>query len=206
VQYCKVDVALATGQGIAVRDDDVLIALARGDDNRAGGVYRWPLDAFPTSDQPDGGCDTKDSTGAPASSGAVPELFITPGEGNSLATPNAIAEGPDGHLFVSSVINGVIAEFTADGEYVRDLLKMGADEKLGPEPFRNGTPLGLGVDADGNVYYADIGIVIADGGIGPGDGTGKVRRIAIVDDEPQPPDLMDEGLAFPDGIGIWQPS
>ena len=39
-------------------------------------------------------------------------------------------------------------------------------------------------------------------GVGPGDGTGSVRRIRFVDGEPQAPEVMAEPLAFPDGIGV----
>ena len=61
------------------------------------------------------------------------------------------------------------------------------------------------VAPDGTLYFADIGIVISDDGIGPGDGTGKVRKIRFVDGEPQPPETIAEDLAFPDGIGIYVP-
>ena len=76
----------------------------------------------------------------------------------------------------------MIAEFTADGKYVRDVLKPPAGEVLGAKPFSTGTPLGIGVGPDGSVYYADIGIVVTPDGIGPGDGTGtgaahRVRRV-----------------------------
>ena len=43
------------------------------------------------------------------------------------------------------------------------------------------------------------------GNIGPGRGTGTVRRIRFDDGVPQPPETMDSGLAFPDGIGIFVP-
>jgi hypothetical protein len=205
VKYCKIDVGLTTGQGALVRDDDLLVSNARADADHAAGVYSYPLADFPTSDQPAGGCDGKDATGAPMTTKVKPTILIEPGQGNTVATPNAVAQGPDGHLFVTSVINGVIAEFTADGKYVRDVLKPGAGEKLGAKPFTVGTPLGIGVDPDGNVYYADIGIVISDSGVGPGDGTGTVRKVAIVNGEPQAPETMGTGLAFPDGIGIWVP-
>jgi len=33
-----------------------------------------------------------------------------------------------------------------------------------------------------------------------------VRRIRFVDGEPQPPEVMADGLAYPDGIGIYQPT
>jgi sugar lactone lactonase YvrE len=201
VRYCKVDVALATGQGILVDGDAVYVAQARPP--RAG-IWRYDAAALPTSDTPEGGCDGKDATGAPRTTKVTPTRFITPGDGNSLATPNDIAKGPDGKLYVSSVINGVIAEFTADGRYVRDVLKPPAGEALGPQPFSTGTPLGVGVGPDGSVYYADIGIVVGEDGLGPGRGTGRVNRIAFdASGNPRPPEEMDGGLAFPDGIGIF---
>ncbi len=206
VEYCKVEIGLTTGQGALVRDDGVFVANARGDSDHPAGVYRYPLDAFPTSNSPEGGCDSKDATGAPMVGKDAGEVFIDPGKGNTVLTPNAIAEGPDGHLFVSSVINGVIAEFTADGEYVRDVVKPPAGEKLGAQPFSTGTPLGLAVAPNGDLYYADIGIVVSDRGVGPGRGTGTVRRVHFVDGEPQAPEVMGKGLAFPDGIGIWVPT
>src|SRR5262245_4363922 len=201
VKYCKVDVALATGQGILVDGQSVYVAQARPP--RAG-IWRYDARAMPTSDTPSGGCDSKDATGAPMTTKVKPTRFIEPGNGNSLATPNALAKSPKGNLYVSSVFNGVIAEFTPAGRYVRDILRPPAGEQLGAEPFSTGTPLGVGVGPDGSVYYADIGIVISKDGIGPGSGTGKVRRIAFDRaGKPLPPEEMDKGLAFPDGIGVW---
>lgn len=77
-----------------------------------------------------------------------------------------------------------------------------AGETLGAAPFSTGTPLGLGIAPDGTLYDADIGIVVSDKGIGPGRGSGTVRRITFVDGDPQAPETMASGLAFPDGIGI----
>jgi hypothetical protein len=132
------------------------------------------------------------------------ELFIPAGE-NDLATPNAIARSPkNGHLFVSSVFNGVINEYEADGTFVRTVLSHPPEEILGEESYSTGTPLGLGVGPDGTLYYADIAIVISDSGIGPGP-DGKVRRIRFRNGEPLPPETMGEGLAFPDGIGVYTP-
>jgi hypothetical protein len=97
----------------------------------------------------------------------------------------------------------VIAEFTHDGKYVRDVLKPSASEQLGAKPYSTGTSLGIGVVPDGSVYYADIGIVVSKDGIGPGDATGHVRRLAFdAQCNPQPPEIMDSNLAFPDGIGV----
>ena len=33
----------------------------------------------------------------------------------------------------------------------------------------------------------------------------KYPQLAFVDGEPQPPETMASGLAFPDGIGVWVP-
>ena len=181
VKYCKVDVHLATGQGALVDSDSVYVS--QGRPPRAG-VYRYDVKDLPTSSTPSGGCDGKDATGAPLATHVMSTLFIAPSSKNTLATPAGIAKGPDGHFYIASVYNGVIAEFNADGTFVRDVLKPPAGEMLGEKPFSTGTPSGVGVAPDGSVYYADIGIVATADGIGPV--------------------TMDQGLASPDGIGIWE--
>src|SRR4029079_2855639 len=108
------------------------------------GVYQYGTSTFPTSDQPAGGCDGKDATGAPLATHITSTMFIKPSAANSIVTPNAIAKAPDGTLFVSSVFNGVISQFTADGKFKRVVLKPPAGETLGAEPFSTGTPLGVG--------------------------------------------------------------
>jgi len=199
VEYCKLDVTLPTAQSILVDGESVYVAAARG------GVFRYDATTFPTSATPEGGCDGTDGTGAPLATGIEREPFITADDANGMATPAGLALGPGGQLFVSSVFNGVISEFTRDGRFVRRVLQPPAGETLGERPFSTGTPLGIGVGPDGTLYYADIGIVISDDGVGPGDSTGSVRRIRFVDGEPQAPETMAEGLAFPDGIGVWVP-
>jgi hypothetical protein len=64
----------------------------------------------------------------------------------------------------------------------------------------------MGVDpTTGSIYWADLAIGITDS-IGPIDGAGTVRRTTFdADGNPRPPETMDEGLDFPDGIGIYQP-
>src|SRR6185295_15536221 len=114
-------------------------------------------------------------------------------------TPSAIVGSLHATFYVSSVFNGVIAEYDANGVFVRRILTHAQGDTL---PFMTGTPFGIGIDASGTVYYADIGVVVGPGGIGPGDNNGSVRRIRFVNGQPQPPEKMDMGLDFPDGIGV----
>jgi hypothetical protein len=200
VKYCKVDVGIATAGQIAIDDDDNLyLASARPP---TIGVWRYP-GPFPTSDTAEGGCGSKDGTGAPLADSAPKEMFIPAAA--PLATPNAVVQRPGGGFYVSSVINGVIAQYDDEGTYVRTILEPPAGETLGEKTFSTGTPLGIGVDRAGTLFYADIGVVISPDGIGPGDDNGSVRRIGFKNGEPLPPVTMAKGLAFPDGIGILEP-
>ena len=203
VAFCKVDIGIATAGGIYVDGDDVYVGSARPP---TAGVLRYSGD-WPTGPDAAGGCGRTDGTGAPlVDEGAVTrEVFIAAGE-HGLSTPHSIAAAPDGGFYVSSIITGVIDEYDADGAFVRTILEPPAGEELGPEPFSTGTPLGLAVAPDGTLYYADIGVV-ADpvNGFGPGENTGSVRAIRFVDGEPQAPETLDEGLAFPDGVGVFVP-
>lgn len=197
VEHCKLDVTLPTAQSILVRDDQVFVAAARGD------VYRYP-GPFPTSADAAGGCGGTDATGAPFAEGIAREVFIEAGE-DGLITPAGLAPAPDGGMYVSSVFTGVINEYGPFGAFRRNILKPPAGESLGAQPFTTGTPLGIGTGPDGTLYYADIGIVVGDDGVGPGDATGTIRRIRFVDGLPQLPEPMAVELAFPDGIGVWFP-
>ncbi|MSO80007.1 MAG: hypothetical protein EXQ79_10465 [Acidimicrobiia bacterium] len=200
VPFCKLDIAIGTSGGIAIDDDDrIYVGSSRG---ATAGVVRY-TGPFPTSADAAGGCDSTDGTGAPMATGVTRENFID--TGNGLASPSNIVPSPDGGWYVSSVFTGIINEYDADGAYLRTVLSPPAGEVLGAEPYSTGTPLGLNIAPDGTLYYADIGLVIDGTNIGPGDGTGKVWRLRFVDGEPQAPEMMADGLAFPDGIGIYIP-
>ncbi|HEY8514869.1 MAG TPA: hypothetical protein VIS07_05060 [Candidatus Binatia bacterium] len=198
VKYCKLDVTIGTAGQIWVdAEDRVYVASARVEP----GIWLYEP-PFPTSNDASGGCGRVDATGAPLADAVEKRLFI-PADENA-ATPNGVVGSPSGGFYVSSVINGVIAEYDAAGRFVRRVLEPPPGETLGPEPYSTGSPLGIGIDSAGTLYYADIGLVVRGGGIGPGPNLGTVRKIHFVDGVPQPPITMDGGLDFPDGIGILE--
>lgn len=194
-RYCKLDIRIGTAQQIAIDSQDrIYVSAARPG---GAGVYRY-TGPFPTSDQPDGGCDGTDGTGAPMATTINKVRFIAPDV--DLPTPSGVVIKPDGGFYVSSVLNGVIGEYDAAGQFVRHVLK---PARAGL-PIPTGTPLGLGLASDGTLFFADVGLVFSSGGIGPGFRTGGVRRVRFFDGDPLPPERMDSGLNFPDGIGILE--
>lgn len=198
VSYCKLDIEIGTAGGIWVdEDDNVFVASARV----APGVYRY-RPPFPTSGNAAGGCGRTDGTGAPLADSVNKELFL-PSSADT-PTPSAVWGNRRGGYYVSSVLNGVIAEFDPSGRFLRRVLEPPPGETLGSEPYSTGSPFGIGVDSAGNIYYADIGLVLRGGGIGPGSRVGTVRRIPFEDGQPLAPETLDSGLSFPDGIGILE--
>jgi sugar lactone lactonase YvrE len=212
VSYCKLDIAIGTAQSVLIDDEDniyVASSLGRTADEPSG-VYRFS-GPFPTGATAADGCDATDSTGAPMASSVTKELFIPTSEDTGLFSPAGLAWTPDGGMYVSSVANGVINEYEADGTYVRTILSPPEGESMDEDSFSTGTPLGIGVGPDGTLYFADIGVVRTENedgtaSMGPGDGNGRLQRITFsADGEPSAPEVMDTGLAFPDGIGIFVP-
>jgi hypothetical protein len=198
-RYCKIDVAIGTAQGVAIdQDDRVYVASARTEP----GIHRYS-GSFPTSDDAAGGCGRTDDTGAPlVDEGAVTkELYIR--DSANVITPVGIVLIPGGGSYVSSVLNGVIAQYDAQGQFVRRILEpLPGSESIPPYP-ETGTPLGLGLASDGTLYFADIGLQFFPVPE-PGPNLGGVRRIRFVEGQPQPPDIIDSQLNFPDGIGLLE--
>lgn len=199
VAYCKVGVHIATAGGVYVDDRDrVYVASARpglDGDGTPAGVYRYTdLPPGPTAA---GGCGRRDATGAPLATEVHRELFI-PADPH-VPTPSAIVRSPRGGFYVSSVFNGVIAEYGPTGDFVREVLRPPLGDLL--PPYSTGTPFGLGVALDGTLFYADIGLTLGPPP-GPGEHRGSVRGISFRAGEPQPPQTLEDGLTFPDGIGI----
>jgi hypothetical protein len=206
VRYCKLDVTIATAQSILVdADDNVFVASARPapqPDATASGVFKYS-GPFPTSNDASGGCGKKDGTGAPMADTVIRTKVLSPGE-HGVLSPAGLARSPKGGFYLSSVASGVINEYDSSWTFVRTILEPPPGETLGASSYSTGTPLGIGVAPDGTIYFADIGVVVdPKNGIGPGDKTGKVRRITFTDGKPNPPETLATGLDYPDGIGIW---
>jgi hypothetical protein len=196
VAYCKLDIAIGTAQQIYVDDlDRIYVSSARGN----AGIHRFSP-PYPTSNDAAGGCDRRDSTGAPLARSVDHEIFIQ-ANANS-PTPAGVAASAHGTIYVSSVLNGVIAEYDDAGVFLGRILEPPPGETLGAEPFTTGTPLGIAVAPDGSIFYADLGLVIDGARIGPGRNTGSFRVIEFADGVALPPRKLADGLAFPDGAGI----
>jgi sugar lactone lactonase YvrE len=197
--YCKLDITIATPGMVYVDEQDRLyIASARLEP----GIYRY-TGPFPTGDDAAHGCTGTDSTGAPLQV-ANRERFIIGDEG--LPTPTGIARSPQGTFYVTSVLNGVIAEYDQNGKFLRKVLQPPAGEILAEGPYSTGTPYGLEVDSQGTIYYADIGLTLQSsvGSVDVSNGLGSVRAIRFVNGQPQAPETFEEALSFPDGIGVLE--
>jgi hypothetical protein len=171
IEYCKLDVALPTAQSILVTGEDTaLVAASRG------GIFQFSN--FPTSPTADGGCDSTDATDRPLSTTVTKTEIVATGP-DGMASPAGLSPAPDDGFYASSVFTGVINEYDSDGTFRRTILTPPEGESLGEQTYSTGTPLGLTTDSGGNLWYADIGLVISDGGVGPGENTGSVRRISF---------------------------
>lgn len=136
----------------------------------------------------------------PANAGecaSVPANKSTFLEDEDVQTPIGIVRAPNGNWYVSSVfIPTAIREYDANGAFVR-VIAEGDDI---------GTPAGLAVDAEGTLYYADLGIVAREGELpGPEAGRGTVRRITFdAAGNPSAPEIIGQGLDYPDAVAVLE--
>ena len=181
---CVVADDIATAQQLAADGDTVLVASARAPTT---GIRRY-ANLPRTAEE----CDR---------AAVIVEQFIAPGDGLNLTS--GIAADGRGGWYVSDVLTGLINQYDADGSYIRTVLEPPEGEGLSTEPISTGSPLGIAVGPDGALYYADLALAINERGIGPTSGQGTVRRIRFdPDNHPLPPESLDYGLSFPDGLGI----
>ena len=195
VPHCKIDVAIGTSGGIEIDGTDVLIASNRPNipDLQPGGIYRYDTTVWPTGETPSEGCGRQDSTGEQLADAdkVGKELFIpqTPGV---LTTPSDIVHSGRDTYFISSVFTGQIAEYGKDGIFKGFVMTTTGQ-------FGGITPFGIGVTGDGTLWVADIGVL----GPGPAPAAGSVVRIRFdAAGAAGDPEVIDEGLEFPDGIGV----
>ena len=189
--FCKIAVDIGTA-GQPVIDDQGRVYVTS-----SGGlsVLRFSP-PFPTGPDAQGGCGASDAQGSPLAEQVTREVFLPP---DGLSTYSGIALAPNGNLYIATNLTGTIAEYNPDGTRVRKILDPGPFAGL---PIASGNPQSLAVAPDGTIYYADLDLQGTLPAVGPGP-NGKVRRITFSDGEaPNPPQIVREGLAFPDGVAI----
>jgi hypothetical protein len=189
--FCKLAVDVGTAGSVAVDErGNVYVASARGFQ-----VLRF-APPFPTGPDAGGGCGATDGLGSPFASSVQRSVFA-----DAVTTASGIVRAQSGTWFLGSVFTGTIGEYDAGGTLLRTVLQPASGETT--YPLSVGHPQGLARDCHGNLYYADLALVVSGGGIGPGP-NGTVRRIGFdVCGEPEPPVVVRDGLAFPDGLGIF---
>ncbi len=187
-KYCKIATDIGTAAGIVVdRRGRVYVA-----SSSRGVIHRFSP-PFPSGPDAARGCAQRDETGAPLATEVRRSVFA-----RGLYTFSGLALGEREHLYAASVFTGEIVELDHLGRVVRRVL----DPPGFLPPFETGSPFGLARDADGALYYTDLDLQWDGLAVDAGD-AGKLWRIRFdADGAPQPPELLLEGLAFPDGVAI----
>ncbi len=195
--FCKIATNIGTAGEIVIDSFGNLYVSASGQLK----VYKF-APPFPTGPDAAGGCGGLDATGAPVADVVNRSDFLTVASG--LGTYSGLAmrgSGPGERLIAASVLEGKIGEFDLGGSLTRMLLDHGVSFATLPKP--HGNPQGIAVGADGTLYYADLDLVGTLPNVGPGP-NGKVRRIRFdAADQPLTPEIIREGLAFPDSVAVF---
>lgn len=190
---CKLATDLGTALGIVIDERGrVYVAAASGRE-----IVRFSP-PFPTGPDAAGGCGASDVTGAPMADPVARERFLGASWRNGLVTFSGLALSRTGTLYVSSVATGRIAEFDLEG----NLLRMVLDPGDWLPPYATGNPQGLAVDSGGTLYYVDLDLTLGGLSVTPG-ADGKLWRVRFAPDgEPQAPEIVARGLAFPDAVSV----
>lgn len=188
--FCKIAVDIGTASGIAIDDEGRVYVSG----SSSLSVFRF-TPPFATGPDAAGGCGNVDAQGSPLVSTTQRETFLAP---NGLSTFSGLAFAPNGNLYAAEVLTGHIGEYDPQGNLVRRIV----DPPEDLPPISTGNPQGIAVGGDGTLYYADLDLVGTLPNVGPGP-NGKVRRVRFEDGAPLPPEIVREGLQFPDGIALF---
>jgi outer membrane protein assembly factor BamB len=188
--FCKIATDIGTASGIAI-DAQGRVYVASSSQLV---VLRFSP-PFPTAPDAGGGCGMVDAQGSPKADVVQRQVFI-PSSG--LSTYSGLAFAPNGNLYAAQVLTGRIGEYDAAGSFVRFIVN--PPESL--PPTSTGNPQGIAVDSRGTLYYADLQLVGTFPNLGPGP-NGKVWRVTFdSDNDPLPPEIVRQNLAFPDGVTV----
>ncbi len=209
VSFCKIDTHLATGQAIYVDgNDDVYLNSPRPSDDphaTAGGIYKY-TGPFPTSADAAGGCGQVDNLGSPLADHVTKTKVLSAGD-HDLVSPSGLTKGAERPLV------RVERDHRRD-QRVRPELGFRADRAASRRPAsnsassrsrparRSGSPRTTTATCtsptSASSWYRERRR-------GPAPGAGSVNRITFTNGEPNAPEVMADGLQFPDGLGIWHP-
>ena len=193
--FCKIDETIGTASSVMI--DGQQRAYVASSSGRI--VYRYDGD-WPTGLGPGQGCEATDSVGAPmVDPGRITRSIFLPPMG--LSTWSGLVFAHDGQsLYAATVFEGKIREFDLDGNFLRMIVDHDEGLFVVPTPF--GSPQSLAVGPDGTLYYADLDLQGLIPNVGPGP-NGKVRRVRFdAEDNPLEPEIVRQGLAFPDGVAV----
>jgi hypothetical protein len=198
---CTLDAGIGAPRALWVDDQDRIHVASGG--GPGAGVWRYS-GPYPTAPDAAGGCAGTDPAGEPQADRTRREPLI-PAGADGLTSPTGIAGGPEGTLVVSSTAAGTIDEYDANGVFLRTLLRPPSDDPTRPGPPPTGTPLGLAVDPDGTVWYADAGWVPAGDGFTALPGAGSLRRLTPPTRGGPAPETVARGLDRPTGVTLLVP-
>jgi outer membrane protein assembly factor BamB len=193
--YCKLASDIGTAGGVAV-DGDGRVYVASASQFQ---ILRFSP-PFPTAPNAGGGCGGTDALGSPVATSVNREVFVEQDPANHMIFFTGLAIGPNGHLFAASVVTGRVAEYDLDGNLVRLVVDPPGDPFT--FPTATGNPQGIAFDSKGTLYYADLDL---EGSfpfmVDTGD-NGKIWRVRFKGGKPRPPELVRQGLAFPDAVSV----
>ena len=195
--FCKITSDIGTAGGVAVDAvGRVYVASASGFE-----ILRFSP-PFPTAPNAGGGCGGIDALGSPVADTVNREVFASQDDAHGMTFFTGLAIGPNGNLFASSVVTGHIGEYDLDGNFVRLVVDPPGDPFPVVLPTPTGNPQGIAFDSKGTLYYADLDLqgtfpFMVDTG-----DNGKIWRVRFKNKKPLAPELVREGLAFPDAVAV----